>query len=104
MIKPENVKLPLWAQDSPHLFVELHREALESVHVSEHLHGWIDLIFGSKQRGPAAEEAANVFHYLSYDGAIDIDSITDAVARQATIAQLMNFGQTPQQVHRRYFK
>jgi len=49
-------------------FVELHRAALESEHVSEHLHLWIDLIFGCKQRGRAAAEALNVFYYLTYEG------------------------------------
>ena len=96
--EPDHVELPPWAQQSPDVFIELHREALESDHVSRRLHQWIDLVFGSKQRGAAAEAAANVFHYLSYDGATDIDAYTDAVAKQAAISQLINFGQTPIQV------
>ena len=50
---------------SPHYlreFIRLHRAALESDYVSQHLHEWIDLIFGCKQQGPAAVEAVNLFH------------------------------------------
>lgn len=47
------------ATGSPALFVKKMREALESDFVSAHLHEWIDLIFGYKQRGIEAEKAYN---------------------------------------------
>ena len=62
-----DVVLPRWAS-SPEDFVCKHRRALESDHVSAHLHEWIDLIFGYKQKGPEAEKALNVFFYCCYEG------------------------------------
>jgi beige protein homolog 1 len=78
------------------------------------------LIFGYKQQGQAAVEAVNVFHHLSYEGAIgicysffllfvvymikllsylkDLDAITDPVERSATTGIIHNFGQTPRQL------
>ena len=46
-------------------------------HVSERLHEWVDLIFGCRQRGKAAEAACNVFYYLTYEGAVDLGQIED---------------------------
>ncbi|EIN04780.1 beach-domain-containing protein [Punctularia strigosozonata HHB-11173 SS5] len=90
-----DVKLPPWAKQDPFLFVLLNREALESDYVSEHLPAWIDLIWGCKQRDP---EALNVFHPLSYEGAIDLDSIDDELEKEATIGIIHNFGQTPRKL------
>ena len=97
----DNVILPPWAKGDPQVFIAKNREALESEHVSRNLHHWIDLIFGHKQRGDAAIEATNVFHYLSYRGAKNLDEIADPVERLATIGIIHNFGQTPHQVFQR---
>ncbi|MCJ1322959.1 hypothetical protein MMC15_008309 [Xylographa vitiligo] len=97
----DTVVLPPWAKGDPKVFIAKHREALESDYVSQHLHQWIDLIFGHKQRGEAALEATNVFHHLSYRGAKNLDEINDPVERLATIGIIHNFGQTPHQVFQR---
>ncbi|KAJ5223640.1 hypothetical protein N7468_008182 [Penicillium chermesinum] len=94
----DSVELPPWAKGDPKIFIQKHREALESPYVSENLHHWIDLVFGSKQKGEAAIEAVNVFHHLSYKGAKDLDAIDDPMERLATIGIIHNFGQTPHQV------
>ncbi|XP_035312091.1 neurobeachin isoform X1 [Cricetulus griseus] len=92
-----DVDLPPWAK-KPEDFVRINRMALESEFVSCQLHQWIDLIFGYKQRGPEAVRALNVFHYLTYEGSVNLDSITDLVLREAMEAQIQNFGQTPSQL------
>jgi hypothetical protein len=56
----DEVALPPWAS-SPEDFIRKHREALESPHVTEHLHEWIDLIFGYKQRGHGARFSAEIY-------------------------------------------
>ena len=93
-----NVQLPPWARGSPERFVAIHRQALESEHVSKNLHLWIDLIFGHSQRGPAAVEAKNLFYYLTYPGEVDIDAIKDPKILEATLSQIANFGQSPLQL------
>ncbi|RDL41449.1 BEACH protein [Venustampulla echinocandica] len=97
----DTVQLPPWAKGDPKVFIAKHREALESPYVSKHLHQWIDLIFGCKQRGEAAIESVNVFHHLSYHGATNLDNISDEEDRKRTISIIHNFGQTPYQVYSR---
>lgn len=92
-----DVELPRWAS-SPADFLAKHRCALESPYVSANLHHWVDLIFGYKQKGAAAEEADNVFYYLTYEGAVDISKVTHAAELKALETQINEFGQTPQQL------
>ncbi|KAL8182100.1 UNVERIFIED_CONTAM: hypothetical protein K2H54_043888, partial [Gekko kuhli] len=68
----ENVELPPWASDADD-FLQKSRDALESQYVSEHLHEWIDLVFGYKQKGNEAVAAQNVFHPLTYEGGVDLN-------------------------------
>lgn len=96
--KVDHVILPPWAKGDPKIFIEKNRQALESPYVTENLNHWIDLVFGFKQRGEAAVENLNVFHHLSYHGAIDLDSLVDKNERAITTNIIHNFGQTPHQV------
>ncbi|KAK6626033.1 hypothetical protein RUM43_006337 [Polyplax serrata] len=92
-----DVELPPWAS-SPEEFVRINRMALESEFVSCQLHQWIDLIFGYRQKGPEAIRATNVFYYLTYEGNVELDSITDPVMKEAIENQIRSFGQTPSQL------
>eukprot|EP01133_Synstelium_polycarpum_P001397 gene1397-1613_t len=92
-----DVILPPWAKD-PEDFITTMRRALESEYVSQNLNNWIDLIFGYKQLGEESVRANNVFYHLTYEGSVDIESVTDPVERQSLEAQINEFGQTPRQL------
>jgi hypothetical protein len=92
-----DVVLPPWAE-SPRDFIRKMAKALESDYVSEHLHAWIDLIFGYKQRGEAAIASNNLFYHLTYEGAVDLEAIKDPRERAAIENQIQEFGQTPSQL------
>jgi factor associated with neutral sphingomyelinase activation len=92
-----DVDIPVWAK-SARDFIRKNAKALESDYVSSQIHNWIDLIFGYKQRGIEAKNADNVFYYLTYEGAVDIDKETDPRRRYALEMQIQEFGQTPKQL------
>ena len=94
-----DVQLPPWAADAADFLYKL-SEALEAPLVSARLHKWIDLVFGRKSRGAAAERADNVFHYLTYDDVARrfLAQEGDPGMREALRLQMMEFGRTPRQV------
>ncbi|XP_051170147.1 WD repeat and FYVE domain-containing protein 3 [Leptopilina boulardi] len=96
-----DIVLPPWAKQDPREFIRCHRLALECDYVSQHLHHWIDLIFGCKQNGTGAVEAVNVFHHLFYEGNVDIYNIDDPLKKNATIGFINNFGQIPKQLFKK---
>jgi WD40 repeat protein len=94
-----DVELPPWAQGSSDVFVRKNRDALESEHVSRHIHDWIDLIFGVKAR---SADACNVFYTdvagrMVKDPSTNVEDLDDN-----TLAQLdtvfLEFGRTPEQL------
>lgn len=93
-----DVTLPPWANGRASEFIRLNREALESEYVSSKIHHWIDLIFGYKQRGSEAIKADNLFHPLTYEGAVDIEKERDPARRRAILIQINEFGQTPAKI------
>ncbi|RYH28539.1 hypothetical protein EON65_11810 [archaeon] len=104
--KISDIILPPWAKD-PHEFVRKHRDALESEYVSKHLHHWIDLVFGCKQRPPhipggsqAAVDACNVFFHLTYENAVDLDKLRESNLQLYIqyMCQIAEFGQSPCQL------
>ena len=71
---------------------------MESEFVSKNINNWIDLIFGYKQTGEAAEKANNVFLPTSYEGNNRIELISDPFERRALKVQISEYGQTPKQL------
>jgi hypothetical protein len=99
----DDVELPKWAKSAED-FVRIHREALESEHVSRNIHKWIDLVFGYKSRPPTlaggsmeAVKACNVFFHLTYNDAVDLGRMKDEDEGLylSYIKQIENFGQGP---------
>ena len=77
------------------LFVAEIRRILETGEFK--LNKWIDLIFGSLQRGEKAEENKNIFKAQSYERMVKIDDITDPDSRNA-LMRLIEIGVTPLQI------
>ncbi|KAL9139902.1 hypothetical protein ABFS82_14G001000 [Erythranthe guttata] len=82
-----DLAVPSWA-GSPEEFIKLHRDALESNHVSRQIHHWIDITFGYKLSGEAAVAAKNVM----------LPAATSTMPRSTGRCQLFNQPHPPRQI------
>ena len=92
-----NVELPPWAKNSSINFVLEMRKYLESNEIN--INKWIDIIFGSYQRGENAEKINNIFMSYTYENMIQIKEIKNYDQRCALL-RLFETGVTPRLLFR----
>ena len=90
-----DVELPPWANNSAFTFVTEMRNNLEKDKIK--INKWIDLIFGTYQKGEKAEEIHNIFQAQTYEKMVKIDKIKDIDTRDAMM-RLVEVGVTPIQI------
>ena len=93
--KVNDVELPPWSKNNACVLVAEMRRVLETADLK--INKWIDLIFGSAQRGEKAEENKNIFKAQSYERMVKINDITDPDSRNA-LMRLIEIGVTPLQI------
>ena len=92
-----DIALPPWSSNNGYIFVSYHRELLESSEISEKIHEWFNLIFGSKQKGKAAKKIYNLFMEQSYD-IFDEEHKKADDANKIFQKNMVEFGVTPTQI------
>ena len=80
--------------NNPYEFVSTMRAILEDDHISSHIQGWFDLIFGFKSKGKEAELANNVFTEASYQEDVNINDVED----KQSFLRGVEFGLIPSQI------
>ena len=87
-----DVEMPLWSDESAINFVLKKRKILEKNNLN--INNWIDLIFGSKQRGENAEMANNIYMFYTYEKMINIFEIQNK-GQKCALLRLFEMGATP---------
>ena len=96
--KPVNdILLPPWSNNDGYMFIKYHREMLESPEISEKIHEWFNIIFGSKQKGKAAKKIHNQFLKQTYD-IYDEDHNKLSPSEKIYQNRMVEFGVTPSQI------
>ncbi len=93
-----DVELPPWAKKNACVLVSEMRRILENVDLK--INKWIDLIFGSAQRGEKAEEKKNIFKAQSYERMVNVkkDLIDPSSDSRNALMRLIEIGVTPLQI------
>jgi hypothetical protein len=90
------VALPPWSKSPAH-FVYKMRQALESSIVSSAINEWIDLVWGFRRTGKAAEERCNAFSPSTFEFHPE-DHMNDPVLLRALTDQIDTCGIAPRQL------
>ena len=95
--KIDEVETPQWCYNNAYLFVKKHRELLECYEISKTLNKWINLIFGSKQKGAEANKIHNLYNRQTYE---DFEKIFDEMSAEdkEITCRMVEFGVTPHQI------
>ena len=95
--KISEVETPQWCNNNSYLFVKKHRELLESYEISKSLNKWINLIFGSKQKGAEGNKIKNLYSRKTYE---DYEKTFDEMSPedQEIACRMLEFGITPHQI------
>ena len=97
--KPVNdILLPPWSKNDGYNFIKLHREMLESFEISEKIHDWFNIIFGSKQKGKKAKAINNLFIAQTYDEFDEYHNKKALPNDKIYQKRMVEFGVTPSQV------
>ena len=87
-----DVEMPSWTDNNNINFVIKKRKILENNTL--YINKWIDLIFGSKQRGENSEIANNIYMFHTYEKMIKIKEIKKDDQKYALL-RLFEMGMTP---------
>ena len=93
-----DILLPPWAKNDGYNFIKLHREMLESFEISEKIHDWFNIIFGSKQKGKKAKAINNLFIAQTYDEFDEYHNKKALPSDKIYQNRMVEFGVTPSQV------
>jgi len=96
-----DVALPSWAEGQGYKLICKFKEVLESQEVSIKLCEWLDLIFGFKQRGVAAEESKNLYLPSAYG--IDTSLENMEKDQRCTALTMVEIGLVPNQITNKKF-
>ena len=93
----EGVEMPLWAENNAYIFIEKHRELLESGEINEKINEWFNIIFGSKQKGKEGKKIKNLFIKQTYE---DFEENYSKGSKLDKIyhCRMVEFGVTPNQI------
>ena len=101
-IKVIDVECPEWSGNDPYKLITYLNLAFESDEISSNIGGWIDLVFGFKQRGKEAEKYNNIYMFNSYPDLVDIENMS--IDKKRYYYRFVEFGSCPKQLFKKPFE